>query len=155
MMTADLCRLSETTAHQILCHDMESVIFRHFSDRYYALLILPNCNPAFFWGWINDIRKLMVQYKSLQYSVLACGASHLHFVDASSMMQELSLTYYSNSLKGLSELLGGVSQLEDNNGVLMSVILLYLHGVCYSLLFSLLHIPPHDFPVMGGPSPVT
>lgn len=44
-------------------------------------------------------------------------------------MQELSLTYYSNSLKGLSELLGGVSQLEDNNGVLMSVMLLYLHGV--------------------------
>lgn len=50
------------------------------------------------------------------------------------MMQELSLTYYSNSLKGLSELLGGLSQFENDNGVLMSVMLLYLHGVCLFFL---------------------
>jgi hypothetical protein len=128
--TANLCRLSEATSHRLICHDLESVICRHFTEHYYSLLILPNCNPEFFWGWITDIQELMLQYKSLQYSVLACGASHLHFVDASSMMQELSLTYYSNSLKGLSELLGGLSQLENHNGVLMSVMLLYLHGVC-------------------------
>lgn len=127
--TTNLCRLSEATAHRLICHDLEPVIRRHFAENYYELLILPNCSPEFFYGWIADIQKLMVQYKSLEYSVLACGASHLHFVDASSMMQELSLTYYSNSIKGLSELLGELSELENDNGVLMSVILLYLHGV--------------------------
>ncbi|EXJ85680.1 hypothetical protein A1O1_06046 [Capronia coronata CBS 617.96] len=70
----------------------------------------------------------MVQYKSLQYSVLANAASHIHFIDDSSQMQELALTYYSHALRGLSELLPKTSQLENHNGVLMSVMLLYLHG---------------------------
>ena len=131
--TTNLCFLSAATAHRQLCDDLEPIIKRHFAQNYYQLLILPNCSEEFFYGWIADIQKLMVQYKSLKFSVLACGASHLHFVDASSMMQELSLTYYSNSIKGLSELLGGeLSELENDNGVLMSVMLLYLHGVSVS-----------------------
>ncbi|KIW69228.1 hypothetical protein PV04_05117, partial [Phialophora macrospora] len=71
----------------------------------------------------------MVQHKCLQSSVLACAASHLHFVDASPQMQELSLTYYSQAIRSLSEVLASASShLENHNGLLMSIMLLYLHG---------------------------
>lgn len=115
------------------------MIARHFVDKYYCLLLLPNCHPDYYWGWITDIQRLMVECKSLQYSVLACAASHLHYIDDSSQMQELALTYYSQALRGLSELLPKVSQLENHNGLLMSVMLLYLHGVrvlCSIAIFS-------------------
>ena len=120
---------SESAAHHVLSRDLESVITRHFVDKYYTLLLLPNCHPGYYWGWITDIQRLMVECKSLQYSVLACAASHLHYIDDSSQMQELALTYYSRALRGLSELLAKPGQLESHNGLLMSVILLYLHGV--------------------------
>lgn len=128
------CFLTEAASHQILCRDLEMVIARHFSDKYYRLILLPNCHPEFYIGWITQIELLMAHYKSLQYSVLACAASHLHFIDASSQMQELSLTYYSQSIRGLSEILAAKAHLENDNGFLTSVILLYLHGVS-------LHVP--------------
>ncbi|EXJ60026.1 hypothetical protein A1O7_04175 [Cladophialophora yegresii CBS 114405] len=126
---ATVSRSSEAAAHQLLCHDLESVLARHFVDRYYALLLLPSCHPEYYHGWINEIQELMLQHKCLRSSVLACAASHLHFVDASPQMQELSLTYYSAAIRGLSEVLARASsQLENHNGLLMSIILLYLHG---------------------------
>ncbi|KAK4937832.1 hypothetical protein LTR10_021635 [Elasticomyces elasticus] len=123
-----LSLLSESAAHRALSRDLESVIARHFVDKYYCLLLLPNCHPDYSRGWITDIQRLMVECKSLQYSVLACAASHLHYIDDSSQMQELALTYYSHALRGLSELLAKPGQLESHNGLLMSVMLLYLHG---------------------------
>jgi hypothetical protein len=126
---ATVSRYSEAAAHQLLCHDLESVLARHFVDRYYCLLLLPSCHPQYYHGWINEIQELMVQHKCLRSSVLACAASHLHFVDASPQMQELSLTYYSQAIRGLSEVLARASQLENHNGLLMSIMLLYLHGV--------------------------
>ncbi|KAJ9640173.1 hypothetical protein H2204_003398 [Knufia peltigerae] len=119
---------SASAAHQVLKQDLKPVISRHFIDIYYGLLILPNCHPEYYWGWINEIQELMVQHESLQYSVLANAASHIHFIDDSSQMQELALTYYSQALRGLSELLVKASQVENHNGLLMSVMLLYLHG---------------------------
>jgi hypothetical protein len=128
MVDPRICLWSESTAHQVLSRDLKPVISRHFIDTYYGLLILPNCHPEYYWGWINEIQELMVEHESLQYSVLANAASHIHFIDASSQMQELALTYYSKALRGLSELLVKASQLENHNGLLMSVMLLYLHG---------------------------
>jgi hypothetical protein len=124
--------LSESAAHRVLRHDLEGVLSRHFVEKYYDLLLLPNCHPEFHHGWIHEMGDLMLQHKSLQYSVLACAASHIHFIDASSPMQELALTYYSQAIRGLSEILAmsSASQpIENNNGLLMSVMLLYLHGV--------------------------
>ncbi|KAJ9611173.1 hypothetical protein H2200_004356 [Cladophialophora chaetospira] len=125
---ATVSRPSESAAHQLLVHDLESVIARHFIDRYYGLLLLPSCHPQYYNGWINEIQELMVQHKPLRHSVLACAASHLHFVDESPQMQELSLTYYSQAIRGLSDMLAKISQLENHNGLLMSIMLLYLHG---------------------------
>lgn len=139
--------LSESTASQrILRRDLESVISRHFAEKYYNLIILPSCNPDFYYGWMNEIQELVVQHRSLQYSVLACAASHLHFVDTSSQMQELALTYYSQAIRGLSEMLASASQIEDHNGILMSVILLYLHGVGL-----IKPAPLHSHPSVQGP----
>lgn len=132
--------LAESAAHQVLSRDLKPVIVRHFIDKYYGLLILPNCHPEYYWGWITEIQGLMVQHKSLQYSVLANAASHIHFIDDSSHMQELALTYYSHALRGISKLLTSVSQLENHNGLLMSVMLLYLHGVHLSYRLKLLYI---------------
>jgi hypothetical protein len=112
------------------------MIARHFVDRYYGLLLLPSCHPQYYHGWINEIQELMVEHECLRYSVLACAASHLHFVDSSPQMQELSLTYYSQAIKGLSGVLAKIGQLENHNGLLMSIMLLYLHGVGPVRLFS-------------------
>jgi hypothetical protein len=108
--------------------DLELVISRHFIERYYGLLLLPNCHPDFFDGWITEIQYLMVKHKSLHYSVLANGASHLHLLDKNNNMQELALSYYSSALKDLSRLLTHQARVENHNGLLMSVMLLYLHG---------------------------
>ncbi|KAJ4299572.1 hypothetical protein N0V90_004818 [Kalmusia sp. IMI 367209] len=79
-------------------------------------------------GWIQEIKKLMTQSKSLRYSVLANAASNLHFIESSGKFQELALTYYSKALRGLSDLLTRADQLENHNSILMSMMLLYLHG---------------------------
>lgn len=129
-----ICHLSEAAAHRQLTGDMEGHLSRYFFDKYFALLLLPNCHPDFYNGWISEIRQFMVGEKSLRYSALANAASHLHFVDSSSPMQELALTYYSNSLRGLSKLLAQGCPLENHDGLLMSVIFLYLHGVSISIL---------------------
>ena len=119
-------------AHGVISRDLEMVISRHFIERYYGLLLLPNGHPGFYNGWIIEIQELMTRHKSLYYSLLANAASHIHFIDTSSTMQELALTYYSNSLKDLSRLLETAGhELQNHNGILMSVMLLYLHGVCF------------------------
>jgi hypothetical protein len=118
-----------------MCENLEGTLSRHFVNEYYCLLLLPNCHREFYDEWIRDIQQLMVEQKCLHYAVLANAASHLHFVDASLSMQELALTYYSNALRGLSKLLSQAAPLENHDGLLMSVILLYLHGV--SSLFTL------------------
>jgi hypothetical protein len=119
---------SESVAQLNLSRDLELVISRHFIERYYSLLLLPNCHPDFYDGWITEIQHLMVQHKSLHYSVLANGASHLHLLDENNNMQELALNYYSHAIKDLSKLLTQERRLENHNGLLMSVMLLYLHG---------------------------
>ncbi|KAJ3533901.1 hypothetical protein NM208_g7776 [Fusarium decemcellulare] len=116
-------------AHRVMSQDLELRISRHFVDKYYSLLILPSCHPGFHDGWLAEIQELMVTYKSLYYSVLACAATHIYLVDASQRMKDLALTFYSGAVKELSNLLKSVPELENHNGLLMSVMLLYLHGV--------------------------
>lgn len=76
----------------------------------------------------------MATHKCLYYSVLACAASHIHLIDMSSPMQELALTYYSKAVQELSQLLTTTPRLESHNGVLMTVMLLYIHGVSIDTL---------------------
>ncbi len=124
--------LSEAAAsHQVVCRDLESAISRHFVDKFYRLLLLPNCHAAFYKGWITEIQHLMVQHKSLLYAVLACAASHLYLRDSSWQMQELALTYYSKAIREVSGVLAAENsrQITNHDGLLMSVMLLYLHGV--------------------------
>lgn len=137
-----LSLLSESVvAHSIVSHDMELALSRHFSSRYFYLLILPNCHSGFHDAWLAEIQELMVTHKSLYYSVIACAASHAHFADASPRMQDLALNYYTNALGELCGLLAKGSRLESHNAVLMTVMLLYLHGCFGSSSYS--EIPQH------------
>ncbi|KAF7563531.1 hypothetical protein G7046_g570 [Stylonectria norvegica] len=86
------------------------------------------CHHGFYDGWLEELRNLTAHDKSVYYSVLACAASHLYCIDESSHMQELALGYYSKALRSLSRLLARNSQLENDNGLLISVMLLYLNG---------------------------
>ena len=72
----------------------------------------------------------MVTHKSLYYSVLACAASHIFLTDSVWEMHPIALSYYAEGVKELQLLLGKVSQYENHDALLMSVMLLYLHGVC-------------------------
>jgi hypothetical protein len=127
----DVCLQSNSIAHQSLGRDLKSVILRHFSQTYYGLLINPNSDLAFYNVLVTNLQKLMAGSKSLEYSMLANAASHMHFVDGSPQMQELALTYYSKSIKGLAETLASARRRQDHDAILMSVELLYLHGVSY------------------------
>lgn len=125
--------LEAGTVHGVISHDLELSLSRHFADRYFSLLLLPSCHRGFHDGWLIDIQHLMVTHKSLYYSVLACSAAH-YMNDESWYRQDLALMYYSKALKELSTLLATVSSHENHNGLLMSVMLLYLHGVSYAVL---------------------
>jgi hypothetical protein len=128
-----VCAQSEQAAHMQLTIDLEVVISRHFIETYYGYLLLPNCHPAFHDGWIRDIQELMVDDKGLRYAVLANAASHIHNMDTNSGMQSLALKYYSKSIQGLSHVLIQANNpyLTSCNGLLMSIMLLYLHGVSW------------------------
>lgn len=126
-----VCLQSENTARVKLGIDLEVVISRHFIEKYYGFLLLPNCHRAFHEGWIRDIQDLMVTDESLRYSVLANAASHIHNMDTNPGMQSVALQYYSKSIRGLTDVLSHANDpyLTRCNGFLMSIMLLYLHGV--------------------------
>lgn len=122
-------------AHGVISRDLQIVLSRHFVERYYGLLLLPCCHLGFYNGWLTEIQHLMLSHKSLYFSVLACAASHIHLSDESTPMQGLALTYYTNATKELSSLLNSTPELANHNGLLMSVMLLYLHGVRLPVFF--------------------
>jgi hypothetical protein len=122
---------SEDVAQGKVTLDLEVIISRHFIEKYYNFLLLPNCHAIFQDGWICEIQERMISDESLRYSVLANAASHIYNMDTNPGMQSLALEYYSKSIRGLSDKL---TQADDPhlarcNGFLMSIMLLYLHGV--------------------------
>ena len=125
-----------SVAHKAISSNLELRISHHFANKYFSLLILPSCHPEFHDGWLAEIQKLMTTHKSLYYSVLANAASHMYLVDGAWRLQNLALTYYADAVSELSKLLDRVPQLENHNGLLMSVMMLYLHGVGFCILHS-------------------
>ncbi|KAM0426558.1 hypothetical protein ACHAPT_008250 [Fusarium lateritium] len=124
-----VCFHSEVAiSHSVISRDLETCLSHHFTDKYYSLLLLPSSHPGFHDGWLAEIKQLMVNHKSLYYSVLALAASHIYLIDGSWCMHDLTLTYYSNALSELAKLLANVAEFENHNGLLMSVMLLYIHG---------------------------
>lgn len=119
-------------AHQASSRDTTPFIFKHFVDKYYGLTLVPNCHPEYYWTFFFELERLLPECRSLQYTVLANAALHLHSTIESTHMQELSLMYYSQALQVLQEILGPNLQLEHNNGLLMSIMLLYTLGVSHS-----------------------
>lgn len=79
----------------------------------------------------------MVDDKSLRYAVLANAASHISIMDTNPDMESLALNYYSRAMKGLSGVLANANDpyLASCDGFLMSVMLLYLHGVSHTNLY--------------------
>uniref|UniRef100_A0A8H7N3N2 Zn(2)-C6 fungal-type domain-containing protein n=1 Tax=Bionectria ochroleuca TaxID=29856 RepID=A0A8H7N3N2_BIOOC len=126
--TLVLHSLEPAMAHQAMTHVLEPIICRHFVDTYYGLIILPGCHSGFYHGWLTEILRLMASHNSLYYSVLACATSHLHSINEYVQMRELALTYYSRAITKLSQSLVAPSQPETNDGLLTSIILLYIHG---------------------------
>lgn len=127
-----LCLISAPTSFEELAHDIKPIIFDHFNDKYYQLILLPSCHPEYYWETFNEIERLMPDCRGLQHTVLANAASHIYSIGRSGSMKELALVYYSHALRDLHQLLETASELENDNGLLMSVILLYTLGVSSS-----------------------
>ncbi|KAH7396298.1 hypothetical protein BKA66DRAFT_454846 [Pyrenochaeta sp. MPI-SDFR-AT-0127] len=140
---ATICLRSESTTHVQATCDLEMFISRHFIEKFYNLLLLPGCHSDFHDGWIKEIQELMVENRSLQCSVLMNAASHIYNTDNFPGMRHRALDYYSQALRSLASSLAQPKalQLTKHNGVLSSVMLLYLHG-CVGLGTSS-DIPPH------------
>lgn len=124
-----LCLMSESIAQDALFQDIKPLVSKHFVDKYYGLILLPDCQPKFYWGLFHELQHFVRECRSLQYTVLANSASHIYSIIDSAQMQELALTYHSQALRSLHELLDTDSQLENHNGLLISVMLLYTLGV--------------------------
>lgn len=126
--------LAEANAAQkVLSPEIELKVARHFVHEYFTLLILPSSHPGFLHGWLTDIQQLMMNHKSLYYSVLACGASHIFLIDTSTRrMQDLTLTYYCNAITELSKLFATVLKRENHDALLMSVMMLYIIAVRFT-----------------------
>lgn len=109
---------------------LEIVVGRHFIDSYYSTLINPDSHHDFYDDWITDIQNFMEDSTGLRYSVLANAASNLYLSGEPGQMQELALSYYSQSLRGVTWAVVDASDKQEDrrNAVLMSVMLLYLHG---------------------------
>lgn len=108
---------------------MPAVLSRHFVENCFTLLLLPTCHPGFSQDWLGEIKNLMVSHDCLYYSVLAYAASHIFLMDTSTRIQGLVSTYCSKATRAMSCLLEIEARPELHNGLLMSVMLLYLHGV--------------------------
>lgn len=128
-----LCLKSESIARDVLFQDIKPLVSKHFVDKYYGLILLPDCQPKFYWDLFHELQHFVRECCSLQYTVLANAASHIYSIIDSAQMQELALTYHSQALRSLHELLDTNSQLENHNGLLISVMLLYTLGVSPSL----------------------
>lgn len=118
---------SARVACRIILRDVEPVVSANFFDKYFNMIVLPNCHPQFYHGWIAEIKQLMTQHPSLYYSVLACSASQVHSLSGTPQMRGLALEYYDRSIKGVLQLVD-VESAATHNGLLMTIILLYLHG---------------------------
>ena len=130
--------LETSLAQRAMTRDMECLFSRHFFDDYYGLLILPGCHPDYYNGWLTAITMLMDPHQSLYCAVMACAASHIQSIRSCTRMQEIALTYYSSAITKLSRALTTASQPQDYDTLLMSIMLLYIHGVrCPSLLSAL------------------
>ncbi|KAH7263795.1 hypothetical protein BKA59DRAFT_466716 [Fusarium tricinctum] len=114
--------------HSVSTNHLELCISQHFSGKYFPLLLLPDCYRGFHDGWLTEIQQLMLAHKSLYYSVLACAASHMFLGDSVWEMHYIALSYYSQGVNELSVLLRNVSEYENHDALLMSVMLLYLYG---------------------------
>jgi hypothetical protein len=124
---------SASLANEAKVGTLEEILNKHFDEKYFSLLLLRDCHPDYSRRWLADIKQRMEEHDSLRYAVLANAASHLHFVDASSWMQVVALTFYSSAISSLSRLLATCSVDEKDDGFLMSVMMLYLHGVSFRI----------------------
>jgi hypothetical protein len=131
---------SESIASQIMRRDIEPIVSANFFDKYFDMIVLPNCHPQFYHGWISEIKELMTLHPSLYYSMLACSAAQVHSLSGTSQLHGLALEYYGQSMRYVSRLLDSES-LVNHNGLLMSIILLYLHGCLGQATFG--DIPRH------------
>ncbi|KAK0385525.1 hypothetical protein NLU13_6705 [Sarocladium strictum] len=122
-------RAESGAAFVIISRDTSVVLARHFVEKYYDLLLLPSCHASFYHSWLAEIEALMDSCKSLHYSALACSAAHIQLTNNANVEQPVSpITYYTNATKELSGMLGHTRQPEGDNGLLTSVILMYIHG---------------------------
>lgn len=118
-------------AHAVVSREMPVALSRYFAESYFSLLLLPSCHSEYNNGWLTEIQDLMISHRSLYFSVLACAASHVHLIDNSTPAQGLSIAYYTKATRELSVFLKTATKPENHNGLLMSIMLLYLHGVRY------------------------
>jgi hypothetical protein len=136
---------SEAISKGLLRSEIEPFISKHFVDTYYRLIVNPESHRDFYDDWLGDIQTLMSGSKALHYSVLANSASHRSYADKNPGLHELSLSYYSRSMRGLAQTLAGTPRYEQHNAILISVMLLYLHGVSSnrcSIAEDMLHLTP-------------
>lgn len=138
--------LSETLAGRLVLRDVEPLVSANFFDKYFDMIVLPNCHPRFYYGWIAEIKDLVVRHPSLYYSMLACSAAQVHSLSGASQLHSLALEYYGRSLKYICQLPETESS-ASHNSLLMSIILLYLHGCLGNATLS--DVPRHVNAAIG------
>jgi hypothetical protein len=123
---------SGMTAWRISSRDVKPMISKHFINSYLNLLILPDSDPRYSSSFVNEIGRHVPQNTGLQCAMLANAAAHLSSITKSVQMQELAIDYYLQALRYLQADLENESRVKTDNGLLISVMLLYVLGVSHS-----------------------
>ncbi|KPI35889.1 uncharacterized protein AB675_10415 [Cyphellophora attinorum] len=118
---------SESVSSQIMRRDVEPLVSANFFDNYFDMVLLPDCHPQFYHGSLGEIKDLMTKHPSLYFALLACSAAQVHSLSGTSQLHGLALEYYDRGIKHVSELLD-VDSVANHDGLLITIILLYLHG---------------------------
>jgi hypothetical protein len=107
--------------------DVEPLVSANFFDNYFDMVLLPDCHPQFYHGSLGEIKDLMTKHPSLYFALLACSAAQVCSLSGTSQLHGLALEYYDRGIKHVSELLD-VDSVANHDGLLITIILLYLHG---------------------------
>ncbi|KAL7905149.1 hypothetical protein GGI35DRAFT_472011 [Trichoderma velutinum] len=120
--------LESAMMHDASLHHVHGIVREQFVNVFYRLILLPGCHSNFSNGWLADIVESIPSCPALNFSVLACAASHLYLVSNSALMQRLALMYYSDAITNMSRLLAVTTEPNNHDGLLSSVMLLNVHG---------------------------
>lgn len=116
---------------------VEAAIYEHFFNVLRPLLVLPGCRSQLIDELYEELEELVLSCDSFRHAILACSAVHMD-ISGVGLSSQAALTHYSQSISLVKQSLAIMdkAQVGNDNGLLLSVIFLYVYNVSRDFLCS-------------------